>query len=205
MSFDEAVRNVRFDLARAEGGSFHLFFFLNGYRDGELVDTAATILGDVGAWQEVALVEEVDYIEWWSVGDVRYAVDGLGWDGMAPAVVAVEIDLMPGSERNPIRLGRPGVVPVVLRGSPGLDVGEVVLESLGFGAEPALAVPSRRPAQAVVDDLDGDGWLDLLLHPRVEEMDLLQGDDRVCLVGELSDGGFIEGCDAVTLVGARRR
>jgi hypothetical protein len=202
--FDEPVRNVRFDLARGARGTFHFFFILHGYRDGELVDMAATVLGDVGVWQEVALAEEVDTLVWWSVGDFRYGVDDLRWDGMAPAVVRADIDLLPGSERNPIHLGRPGVVPVVLYGAPDLDLREVVFETLTFGPEDALPSGAATPLAGELEDVDGDGWLDGVLHPAVQEMDLIEGDERVCLLGELSDGRLLEGCDVVTPVGRGR-
>ena len=202
LEFDAPVRGFRLDLTRGVGGSFHLFFTLMGMRDGVVVETVGATFGAVGEWRELVLTEEVDAVSWLSFGNYRYGIDNLRWEGDMASILTAEIDIMPGSGHNPLRLDRPGVVPVALFGAEDLDVTAVDPDSLGFGPEYALVAHRNGPH---VMDVDGDGFLDLLAHFRVEESGLGDADDLSCLVGELLDGSLFEGCDAVTPVGRGRR
>jgi hypothetical protein len=115
--------------------------------------------------------------------------------GLVPAA----IDILPGSDTNPIRLGRRGgVLPVALLGSAGFDVGGVDLGSLMFG--PGLAVPAHDLSMGGhVEDVDGDGYPDLMLHFNISSVAVESGDTEACLMGALLDGSVFEGCDTITV------
>jgi hypothetical protein len=202
LRFDEPVEGFELDVARAAGARpFYLDYFqVTGFLEGRIVDSRAAYFAGIGAWQTVALTGMVDRIVWFGTGlrGHRYAVDNLRWVSLAPQLFAVEIDVLPDSEKNPIRVGRRGVVPVILYGEVDFAVEDVDVATLGFGPDAAGVAHPNGPH---FDDLDGDGLLDMILHHRIEDTGLTVDDVEVCLNGETIDGMSFEGCDDVTPVG----
>ncbi len=50
-----------------------------------------------------------------------------------------------------------------------------------------------------VEDVDGDGDVDLQLHFRTQETGIQPGDTEACLAGETFSGHPVQGCDAITV------
>ena len=89
---------------------------------------------------------------------------------------------------------RGGVIAVAILGSADFDVDGVDVTTLSFG--PGDAPPAHR-AGGHVEDVNGDGFDDLVSHYRTQAIGLLSGDTEACLTGALVDGTAIQGCDAL--------
>jgi len=114
--------------------------------------------------------------------------------GLGPPV---EIDIKPGSESNAINLSEEGVVAVALLGGEDLDVSEVDVTTLAFGPAGAAFDHSHGPH---LEDVDADGFADLVSHYRIEQTGIEFGDPETCLRGQLLDGRPFSGCDSIRTV-----
>lgn len=92
--------------------------------------------------------------------DVAYYI------GVAP--VLLEIDIKPGSDPNSINLKSKGVVPVAILSSASFDVTTVDASDVTFG--PGEATIAHNSAH--LEDVNGDGYLDMVLHFRTQELNL---------------------------------
>ena len=108
--------------------------------------------------------------------------------------IAVEIDIKPGSDRNPINPFSRGLIPVATLGSDTFDAADVDLTTLAFG--PGGAALAHR-AGPHVKDANHDGLDDLLAHFPAEKAGIAVGDTEACVTGELLDDTPFEGCDAI--------
>lgn len=192
--FDAPVAAFGLDVSASDGARAGSQFRIEGFRAGALVESLTLPLAGANQWSSVELGAEVDEVRLTGLGTGfhPFGVDNLRWSS-EPPLLAVTIDLLPGSETNPVRPGRPGVVPVVLFGSAELDVATVDPATLALGDAPA----AHRGCPHL-EDVNADGFPDLVSHHRVPETGLVAGDTHVCLTGETRDGQLFEGCDAVT-------
>jgi len=124
------------------------------------------------------------------------------------SIVPVAIDISPGSYPNPINLGAMGRIPVAILSSTDFDAAAVdpATVTLGdnYGGETGVATRNNGSLMAGVEDVDGNGYLDLVLHFEVQALvangDVNEYTTLLILNGATMTGVPIRGEDTVRIV-----
>ncbi|MFX0132474.1 MAG: hypothetical protein ACFFDN_02385, partial [Candidatus Hodarchaeota archaeon] len=101
------------------------------------------------------------------------------------------IDIKPFSCPNSINLKSRGVVPVQIEGW-SIDVTIIDPDTVEFAG--------ASPVHWNLEDVDNDGWIDLIFHFKTQELDLLPSDTEATLIGETYYTDTIEGTSSVNIV-----
>lgn len=112
---------------------------------------------------------------------------------------AVAIDIKPGSFSSSINPRNKGVIPIAILTTAAFDATTVDSTTLLFGATGREAAP----VQAALEDVDGDGDTDMILHFKTQDTGIQCGDTSASLTGETFDGQTIEGTDTIVTVGCK--
>lgn len=117
-------------------------------------------------------------------------------------VLMVPIDIKPGSYPNSINNDGHGVIPVAILSDPSIgfdatqvDPGTVVMSG--------LSVRARGKANKLLahyEDVDGDGYADLVVQIEDEDGTFQVGDSTATVTGLLADGTSIMGTDTIRIV-----
>lgn len=120
---------------------------------------------------------------------------GSGADALTVTVKRLEVamDVLPGSDENPVHLKGKGVLPAAVLTTADFDARLVDVASVRLGPGGATEVHGR----AHHEDVDGDGDVDLVLHFDTQAVGLTEASTSVSLTADLTDGRQIAGSDAV--------
>jgi hypothetical protein len=116
-----------------------------------------------------------------------------------PPQIDIEIDIKPGSFPNSINLKSKGVIPVAILTTMALDATTVMADTVRFG--PAEA----EPVHWALEDVDGDGDTDMILHFRTQETGIKATDTEAELIGTTQSGMAFVGSDSVNIVGRPKK
>ena len=120
------------------------------------------------------------------------------------AQVEVAIDIKPGSDPNSINLKSKGLIPVAILGSADFDVTDVDVTSLAFGPDGASTAHDLNDPLVYADhlqDVNFDGYVDLVCHFRTQETGILPSAISAMLTFDTTGGDHIEVYDSVNIVG----
>ena len=95
----------------------------------------------------------------------------------------VALDIKPGGFPNPINPRSKGVIPVAI----------LTTET---GTEAA-------PVHSALEDVDGDGNIDMILHFKTQDTGIQCGKTFASLTGQTFNGRAVEGSDSIVTVGCR--
>jgi hypothetical protein len=110
----------------------------------------------------------------WDCGDANPVVGSEDIQAPPP----IEIDIKPGSDPNSVNPRSNGVIPVAILGPTDFDALQVIVSTVSFG--PDGAAPAH---DGHVEDVNGDGFPDMVLHFRTEDTGIECGDTDETLVG----------------------
>ena len=113
------------------------------------------------------------------------------------SVIALEIDINPGSFPDSINPCSHGNIPVAILTTEDFDATTVDPLSVKFGLGGAV----EAHGQGHTEDADGDGDSDLVLHFKTQDTGIQCGDTEATLTGETFDGQPIQGSDSINTVG----
>ncbi len=116
-----------------------------------------------------------------------------------PAWIPVEVDIRPGDDVNPINPKSPGTIPVAILGGADFDVAEIDPYSLSCAGLAVRVLPNDR-VQCSFEDVNGDGYIDLVCQFVNDRSAWLPGMTSAALTGSLWDDTAIGGSDQIRLV-----
>jgi hypothetical protein len=117
--------------------------------------------------------------------------------------LTVPIDVRPANDVNAVPLNGNGILPVAILGSESFDVTALDATTLEFGPPLGPMVPPVHDLGVDcvltdhLQDVDEDGFLDLISHYAVPELAFEPTDELGCLFGKTTGGETIGGCDMV--------
>lgn len=173
------------------GGSTSRAFL---YVDGELFNLDDLVV-DLSGWDHLRSARDIN-----DAGQI--AGFGLTTSGefraflLTRLLVEVRIDVKPGSKKNPINLQSKGKIPVAVLSTPEFDATQVNRETVTFGPGEATEAHQR----SHLEDVDGDGDMDFLLHFETRRTGTRCDDREVGLTGETFDGRSFTGTDTIEVV-----
>jgi hypothetical protein len=114
--------------------------------------------------------------------------------------IEVGIDIKPGSDPNSINPCSRGKIPVAILTTGSFDASTVDPNTVLFGSNCSQAAP----VQSALEDVDGDGDIDMILHFNTQDTWIQYGDTSASLTGETVSGQTIQGSDSIKTVECKK-
>ena len=118
---------------------------------------------------------------------------------VAERLISVSIDIKPGSYPNTINLGSNGVVPVAILSTVTFNATTVNPSSVTLASAPVKLTRKGMPMFSI-QDVNGDGRLDLVVHVTTSAFQLTVNDAMAVLKGKTNGGVSIKGTDTIRVV-----
>ena len=104
-----------------------------------------------------------------------FVMDNLEITADDPEPTSITVDIKPGDSQNVINPKSKGVIPVAIPSFASFDATKLDLPLVGFGPDGA------QPVKTVIEDVNGDGLLDVLLFFRTQSTGIACGDTSATL------------------------
>ena len=130
-----------------------------------------------------------------------YLTPAAGFGGTPPTgsnCLSVNIDVKPGDSQPVVNLKSQGVVPVAILSTPTFDATRVNPLTVRFGRAGTEAVSVHSSLQ----DVNGDGLLDMVLQFRTQSTGLQLGDSQATLMGRTLSGTPFRGSSPIQVTGS---
>jgi hypothetical protein len=124
---------------------------------------------------------------------------GYGVRMQGHSINSLLIDIKPMSGTNEINLNSKGVIPVAIFSSNVFDATTINPLSVLFGPDAA----EETHGTGHFEDVNEDGYIDLMLHFETRETGLICNDTEAVLTGETTDGQLFKGVDSIIAVGCK--
>ena len=115
------------------------------------------------------------------------------------AIIEVSIDIKPGSDPNCFNNNGNGVIPVAILGSAEFYVAQINTGSVQLDGMSLKMVGKSNKLLSHFDDVNGDGFMDLIVQIQDQDGVFQAGTTVATLTGELVDGTLIQGTDIVCI------
>jgi hypothetical protein len=123
------------------------------------------------------------------------------FSGQVPIYILYPIDIKPGSYPNSINTGSRGTVPVAILSTPDFDAATVDPTTVTL-AGASVKMKKKNKPMASLEDVNQDGYMDLMVHIDTRQLELNKGDTIAYLEGKTigETPTDIKGVDTVKIV-----
>jgi pimeloyl-ACP methyl ester carboxylesterase len=128
-----------------------------------------------------------------------FSVDRAGNTELIQMIQTVPVDIKPGSFPNSINLNSNGKTPVAILGTANFDVKTINPQTLTVAGAPVLLKPNGAP-MAELEDVNGDGYMDLVIQVSTQAMQLDATSTEAVLQGKTYTKVILLGADSVKIV-----
>lgn len=155
--------------------------------------------GDLGSNARDFFHGEIDEVELFNRALTQAEIQALVNAGSAGKTIPIKLDIKPDGVPNSINLGSNGNVPVAILSTVTFDAATVNPTSVHLAGAPVKAKNNGK-LMASLEDVNGDGRLDLVLHFATAAMLLNENSTEAKLTALTHNGRCISGTDSVNIV-----